>query len=78
MSANNGENFHYILYFQEVGPGEKELEADPQRSMRMILWGCVRRRPYSTELPAPLPAVGTGFLDMFSEPPDPLPAVARR
>jgi pimeloyl-ACP methyl ester carboxylesterase len=29
MRAANGENFYYILYFQEPGVAEKELDADP-------------------------------------------------
>lgn len=40
--------------------------------MRLIMWG-VSGDSNPLETYAPLPAVGTGFLDMFSEPPDPLP-----
>lgn len=72
MAANGGENFFYILYFQEVGPAEKELEADPHRSMRMILWGA-SAGAWTGQMPEPRPATGTGFLDMMSEPPKPLP-----
>jgi pimeloyl-ACP methyl ester carboxylesterase len=32
------DSFFYIDYFQDVGVAEKELEADPQRSMRLILF----------------------------------------
>jgi pimeloyl-ACP methyl ester carboxylesterase len=32
------ENFFYILYFQEPGVAEAELEADPRRSMRLFLF----------------------------------------
>lgn len=73
MASNNGENFFYILYFQEVGPAERELEADTHRSMRMILWGA-SGGAWTGEMPEPRPAKGTGFLDMMSEPPDPLPS----
>lgn len=73
MASNGGENFFYILYFQEVGPAEKELEADPHKTMRMILWGA-SGGAYTGVMPEPRPAKGTGFLDMMSEPPDPLPA----
>lgn len=73
MASNNGENFFYILYFQEVGPAERELEADTHRSMRMILWGA-SGGAWTGEMPEPRPMKGTGFLDMMSEPPDPLPA----
>jgi pimeloyl-ACP methyl ester carboxylesterase len=75
MAANGGKDFFYILYFQQVGPAEKELEADTHRSMRMILWGASGDRAKTiTELPAPRPAEGTGFLDMMEEPPTPLPS----
>lgn len=33
-----GDNFFYILYFQEVGPAEAELEADPYMNMAKFLW----------------------------------------
>jgi pimeloyl-ACP methyl ester carboxylesterase len=32
------ETFFYIVYFQEPGVAEKELEADPRRSLRLILY----------------------------------------
>jgi len=73
MASNNGESFFYILYFQEVGPAEHELEADPHRTMRMVLWGA-SGGAWTGETPEPRPAAGTGFLDMMREPPDPLPA----
>jgi pimeloyl-ACP methyl ester carboxylesterase len=62
--------FFYMLYFQTVGPAEKELEADVRTSMRRILWGG-SGPAYSSE-PRNFPAEGTGFLDMFAEPPGPL------
>jgi pimeloyl-ACP methyl ester carboxylesterase len=75
MASNGGKDFFYILYFQQVGPAEKELEADTHRTMRMILWGASGDRAKTiTEMPAPRPAEGTGFLDMMEEPPSPLPA----
>jgi pimeloyl-ACP methyl ester carboxylesterase len=33
------DTFFYIVYFQDEGIAEKELEADPRRSMRLILYG---------------------------------------
>jgi pimeloyl-ACP methyl ester carboxylesterase len=33
-----GDKFFYILYFQEPGKAEAELEADVRRTMRMFLW----------------------------------------
>lgn len=73
LASNGGEDFFYILYFQEVGPAERELEADPHRTMRMILWGA-SGGAWTGEPPTRRPAAGTGFLDQMSEPPDPLPA----
>src|SRR5574338_866403 len=32
------DTFFYILYFQQEGVAEKELEADPRRSLRLILY----------------------------------------
>lgn len=34
-----GENFFYILYFQEPGPADAELGGDPARTMRRLLGG---------------------------------------
>ena len=47
------------VYFQEVGPGEKEPEADPHRTMRPVIRG-VSGDANPLEAYAPLPAVGTG------------------
>jgi pimeloyl-ACP methyl ester carboxylesterase len=38
MKEMAGENFFYILYFQEPGKAEKELEADVRKSQRMFLY----------------------------------------
>jgi pimeloyl-ACP methyl ester carboxylesterase len=32
-----GDNFFYILYFQEVGPADRELDADPATTMRKLM-----------------------------------------
>jgi len=37
MKAAAGDNFFYILYFQEPGVAEAELEADPRATMRRFL-----------------------------------------
>jgi pimeloyl-ACP methyl ester carboxylesterase len=75
MASNGGKDFFYILYFQQVGPAERELDADPKRSMRMILWGASGDRAKTvTSMPEPRPMEGTGFLDMMEEPPTPLPS----
>ena len=71
-----GDRFFYILYFQEVGPAEAELEADVAETMRLTLWGG------SGEMfgppPDPLPPMeGTGFLDVITRAP-PFPTDCRR
>jgi pimeloyl-ACP methyl ester carboxylesterase len=56
-----GDRFFYILYFQAVGPAEKELEADPRETLRHVLWS---GSAAGAGHPAPdRPAEGAGFLD---------------
>ncbi len=57
------DTFFYMLYFQEVGPAEREMEADVEATMRGVLWGG-SGPGYAPDRP-PRPAVGTGFLDAF-------------
>lgn len=65
-----GDRFFYILYFQQVGPPEAELNADARRTMAHILYGAsgvgMTSRPRTTEQP---PMKGTGFLTQMLEPP---------
>ena len=62
-----GENFFYMVYFQDVGPAEAELEADPTNTMARILWGASGE---GFSLPTDLrPAIGTGFLTHMPTPP---------
>ncbi len=61
FKATSGDRFFYILYFQEVGPPEAELEADVERTMRTILWSA-SGDGYPAHPPPPPPAAGTGFL----------------
>jgi pimeloyl-ACP methyl ester carboxylesterase len=71
MKAMFGDNFFYINYFQDEGVAEKELEADPRRSMKLILYSASGDAP-----PAPGFAgkkVGAGLLDGMNDP-DPLPS----
>ena len=72
MKAMWGDRFFYILYFQQVGPPERELEADVRKTMHQIMWGASGEmyKGVPTEFP---PMEGTGFLDMFSGIPDRLP-----
>jgi pimeloyl-ACP methyl ester carboxylesterase len=70
-----GDNFFYILYFQDVGPAERELEADPRETMRKVLYwasgdGMAGREP---TLATQLPREGTGFLTAMPEVPSRLP-----
>ncbi|MEY4223989.1 MAG: hypothetical protein RIS33_923 [Actinomycetota bacterium] len=67
-----GDRFFYILYFQPVGPAERELDADVRRSMHTILWGASGEmyKGVPSEFP---PMEGTGFLDMFTDVPEHLP-----
>ena len=67
------DRFFYMLYFQEVGPAERELEADVRQRTAHRSCGAAPARRF-TGMPAEFPpAEGTGFLDMFSDIPDGLP-----
>ena len=65
------ETFFYIVYFQDEGVAERELEADPLRSMRLILYAASGQAP-------PVPTFAgkpktSGLLDGIPEPEGPLP-----
>jgi len=68
MKMVYGDRFFYILYFQQVGPPEAELGADPRTTMAKVLFGAssasVKGREIPTELP---PMEGTGFLTAMPE-----------
>lgn len=72
MKAMWNDRFFYILYFQQVGPAERELEADVRRTMHQILWGASGEMYKGTPTEFP-PMEGTGFLDMFTDVPEHLP-----
>src|SRR5690606_12933248 len=55
MKLMAGENFFYILYFQEPGKAEAELEADVRRSMRMFLYSAAGDPPRDRGINYPLP-----------------------
>jgi len=38
LRERTGQDFHYILYFQEPGVAEKELEADVRRTLLAVFW----------------------------------------
>jgi pimeloyl-ACP methyl ester carboxylesterase len=68
-----GDRFFYILYFQQMGKAEAELEADTYRTMAKILWAA-SGNGFGGPPPELPPMVGTGFLTHMPDPPDPLPA----
>ncbi|OBH24253.1 epoxide hydrolase [Mycobacterium sp. E342] len=62
-----GENFFYILYFQEPGVADAELNADPARTMRRMLGGL--RTPGDKAAGLRMVAPGAeGFIDRLPEP----------
>jgi pimeloyl-ACP methyl ester carboxylesterase len=65
--ATFGENFFYILYFQEPGVADDELDADPARTMRRMMGGLTVSGDHSAgmRMVAPGPE---GFLDRLPEP----------
>jgi len=73
MRSVYGDRFFYILYFQEVGPAEREFDADPRRSMKAFLWGASSQGMAVAE-PRDHPMAGTRMLDVMPVPPDELPA----
>jgi pimeloyl-ACP methyl ester carboxylesterase len=66
-----GKNFFYILYFQEPGVADAELDADPARTMRRTMGGprASGDRSAALRMVAPGPE---GFIDRLPEP-DALP-----
>jgi pimeloyl-ACP methyl ester carboxylesterase len=68
MREASGDNFFYIVYFQEVGPAERELGKDPRRTLASTLYAA-SGAAWTGAPPAPRPAGGTGFLDTMSGPP---------
>ncbi len=67
LRATFGENFFYILYFQEPGVADAELDADPARTMRRMMGGLTVSGDHSAgmRMVAPGPE---GFLDRLPEP----------
>jgi pimeloyl-ACP methyl ester carboxylesterase len=67
-----GQNFFYILYFQEPGPADTELDGDPARALRRLLGGIRSTGEENVFLQMTTPGPG-GFIDRLPEP-DGLPA----
>jgi pimeloyl-ACP methyl ester carboxylesterase len=63
MRAGIGEGY-YIVYFQEPGVADEELNRDPRRTLRMLLYSASGNAP---QVPPIVPA-GGGFLDFLQEP----------
>ncbi|MDT5155593.1 MAG: hypothetical protein QOI01_7326 [Mycobacterium sp.] len=62
-----GENFFYILYFQEPGPADAELGADPARTMRRLMGGI--RSADGTNVFLQMATPGPeGFIERLPEP----------
>jgi pimeloyl-ACP methyl ester carboxylesterase len=62
-----GENFFYILYFQEPGVADAELDGDPARTMRRMMGGhpALEDPSAAMRMLAPGPE---GFIDRLPEP----------
>jgi pimeloyl-ACP methyl ester carboxylesterase len=69
-----GDNFFYIVYFQEVGPPEAELEKDVRRTVLKFAWSVSGAAGDLEERNFDLQKIGEGgFLDQMSDPPEPMP-----
>jgi pimeloyl-ACP methyl ester carboxylesterase len=68
------DRFFYILYFQQVGPPERELGNDPRLTMASFLYSASGAAMVNREMPTELPPMeGTGFLDVMGKEPPALP-----
>jgi len=73
MKAMAGDRFVYILYFQEPGKAERELEADVRTTLRKIYYSASGSLPDDHAFDFDRPAEGTGFLTGMVDP-EKLPA----
>ncbi len=60
------DTFFYIVYFQDVGVAEAELDADPRRTMRLILYSASGDAPAAPGFAGK--AKGLGLLDGMNDP----------
>jgi len=67
LKAIAGDRFMYMLYFQEPGKAERELEADPRRTLRMLLYSASGSVPEGHAWKFDLPKTA-GFLDAMVDP----------
>ena len=61
-----GDNFFYILYFQEPGVAEEELESDVRRSLRLFMYAASGEAPEGAATPAK--KKGAKLMDGMPEP----------
>jgi pimeloyl-ACP methyl ester carboxylesterase len=73
MRAMAGERFVYILYFQEPGRAERELEGDVRTTLRKVYYTASGSLPPDHPFDLDRPAEGTGFLTGMVDP-EKLPA----
>ncbi len=62
-----GDNFFYILYFQQPGPADAEMAADPRRAMLRLLGGMQAPPDQAAALRMLAPGP-EGFIDRLAEP----------
>ncbi|MFK7919249.1 MAG: alpha/beta fold hydrolase [Ilumatobacter sp.] len=68
FKAAYGDRFFYMLYFQEVGPVETELDADIAQTLRTIIWGGAGEMARPPRPPEELPPLlGTGLLETWAD-----------
>jgi pimeloyl-ACP methyl ester carboxylesterase len=69
FKAIHGDNFFYILYFQELGAAEAEMDPQVERIMRGILWAA-GGEGYTGTSPLARTMAGSGFADQLDGPPN--------
>ena len=67
MAAVAGDTLFYIVYFQEVGPADQELNREPRATVANMMWAFGGEAPRGTT--RRVPRDGSGYLDQFTGPP---------
>ncbi|WP_150299263.1 alpha/beta fold hydrolase [Pseudomonas profundi] len=65
------DRFHYIVYFQEIGPAERELEADIARTLRLVMHGLSSNTTAPGEGLIQNKPAGSGWLEGLQDPGEP-------
>ncbi|KAI9000109.1 putative epoxide hydrolase [Hyaloraphidium curvatum] len=75
LKAMRGDKFHYILYFQSVGPPEAEMDPQRREVLRRTVWAVAGSKPGSNmSYAAPdVPAEGGKIMDTMADTPEGLP-----